>query len=286
MGIPAPRFDYDAMATPGGIGQGLAGLGGALANAAARRRQAAVDEQRLAQQQQGMAQQQANSDRGFDEGRRQFDARQINDGKRLGLEGLRVENETRRVGLAGLPNMVDEARIRNLDASTKRMGDPSRATPAKDPRIIPPAVWNQLDQAALEETDAEINRIKLSPEYTKEVADSKGFVFGLGAGPAPRDLNAQREQLLRQNRERRGLSAVQPWQGGSTSTPANASPAAAGTLRKRVAGAYGAQIPPDVLARLAEAEAGDEDAILDVEEALSGGVMVDPEEDPTTLLGQ
>ncbi len=292
MGIPAPSFNYDALNAQGGLGQGLAALTGSLANAAAKRQQAEALMRQNDVQRQGLERLRSNDVIGQENAKRQgleqvrqFNEKQGLERDRYDMQGLEALARQGQQGMEADSRMgVDKARIENLNADTYRKQHPNPASQAKDPRVIPPSVWNQLDTSANQETDAEINRQKLSPEYAAEVAASKG-TFGMFKGPAPRNLDQIRVQLLQANRERRGLTQHQPWMDAPGAIPANAAPAAAGDLRKRVMGAYGTNIPPDVAARLKDAEDGDGDAVKDLEDALSGGATVAPDEDPTNLLG-
>lgn len=290
MAIPAPRFDYEALATPGGIGQGLAALGGALANAAARRRQAEAMEMKAAADQQGLARLQSNDVINRENRRREF-------GEQMRQGDERIKLEEKRIGLAGLAKPltpVDDARIRNLDASTERLKRPAGlASLARDPRIIPAAVWNQLDQEASAEAMDAVNRRKLDPAHRAALDASKPGWFSGPAGPAPMNDEQYREEVLRKARERRGLHLPQPWQAGPAAAEgkstapiaAQNAPTGVGTLRKRALAAYGNAVDDEVLAAIAAAEAGDEEAAAQLEEMLAPGKPLAPEEDPTTLLG-
>ncbi len=285
MGIPAPSFNYDALNAQGGLGQGLAALTGSLANAAAKRRQAEADMRQADIQRQGLERLRSNDVIGQENAKRQGleQVRQFDEAQGLRRDQYEMQG-LEALARQGQQGMVDAARIRNYDADTQRKMRPTAQSQARDPALIRPGEWNQLDQQALQETEAEINRQKLSPEYAAEVSAAKG-TFGMFKGPPARNLDQIRQQLLDANRKRRGLDRHQPWMDGQGSVPAAAAPAAAGNLRQRATAAFGGKLPPDVLSRLAEAEAGDPDAIQDVEESLSGGAPVAPDDDPTKLLG-
>lgn len=270
MRIPTPSFDYNSLATPGGVGQGLASIAGAVVNARATQNKANAEAQGLARLEKRDQEDRILRERELAERSRANMAGEDLRKQELGLRGL--ESAGRGAvnvakGLGSLfPNAKDQALTRKYNAEADRALRPPQPNAARDPSLIPAAVWNQLDQEATNEATDAMNRYKLSPEYTTALGASKAW---FNKGPVPESPEQRFEKALQEARERRGLTRPQPWQTGQQPTPANAMPAAAGNIRSRVSGLFGGAIPPDWEQSIMEAEAGDAEALQQLEEMLA-----------------
>lgn len=193
--IPAPRFDYQAAATPGGIYQGLGALANAATTAVAVNRKAkqdqAIVEQQAAQEAQkqamGLARIQAEDAqraRAFELQQADYTRRAAHDEGMMGIAKLRAENEHQRYlnPVAPLSRALppEEAEYKKALAEKAR----ADAGAAKNKPATPPVtVSNQIDienmamKQAQAEMDAQAAAIRAArnaytgkPEYQTQTA--------------------------------------------------------------------------------------------------------------------
>lgn len=292
MRLPAPRIDYDAIATPGGIGAGLGNLVGSLAQARAMRQRTAADQAGLARlrERDAMADQRAQEEMAlrqaqFDETKRSNLAGENIRTQEAGARGLAaLAGGARSLG-SGLASFMDpekQARVRYLQARTERLGQP---TPISSESYVGAL---KLKQAAV---DA-LNSAKMtSPKDFQPTSEGEWNPLVENRQlPPKRDYEAE----LRAINENPEWGAIinryqdQIKRGGQqAAAPVNAMPTAASTIRKRVVAAYGGAVPPEVEQSILEAEGNDLESLQQLEEMLNGSASpaVAPA-DPNDLLGQ
>ena len=292
MGIPAPSFNYNSLATPGGIGQGLASLGGALADASARRRQTELDNAKLDFEKQGLARLQSN-----DVANRSQEAMRFQES----VNNNRAHDEfqqgelTRQNGLAALANTrynADAARQKTLDAAAvtergyqhERQGKldasqealnaahakhyaTSMPSVARDPFALRPETYLEGAKLAAQRAQARVAQEELSPEYRDQVAASKTW---FNKGPVPATPASKSDAYYQEELGKLGLPAKPPaWhttaQAGNTESHVTPS---APSLRDQITALYGSNLHPDIAKSLAEAETGDKDSEAQLRELL------------------
>lgn len=291
MGISAPSFDYNSLATPGGIGQGLASLGGALADASARRRQAEVEQARLDFEKQGLARLQAN-----DLANRSQQAMQFQDSvnHNRAQEEYQQGQLKRQDGLAALANTrynADAERQKTLDAAAvmergyqhERQGkldasamefNAARAkhyatampSVARDPFALRPETYLEGAKVAAKRAQDRISQEEMSPEYQNQVKESQKWGFGglRSVGAAPASPASKYDAYYQEEIGKLGLPAKPPVWHSSTpvqtgNTDSHVTPSAP-SLRDRVTALYGNDLHPDIEKSLAEAETGDQES--------------------------
>ena len=283
MGIPAPRIDYNSLATPGGIGQGLAALGDSVIRARIARNKADQDAQGLARMESRDAKLAAQNEARLAEEGRHNRAIESTKQQELDLRGLESFGAGVKNFAGGLSKFADPtaaARVRHLDSMTaKNMRPPA---PPKIPEVGE-AAYSVARRALADQEEGLRNESRTNPDFQGAPAG----IFS-AAVPAKRNLQTELQQLretsddakivreyMRQMEEhakaRASGSAVPPGgpsgPGGSQAPiPATAIPASVGALRKRVTQLYGGTIPPEVEQSLMEAEEGDADSAQQLEE--------------------
>jgi hypothetical protein len=297
MGIPAPRIDYNSLATPGGVGQGLAALGDSVIRARIARNKADQDAQGLARMEKRDSMLAAQNAARLEEDGRHNRAVEATQQQELGLRGLStfgagVKNVTSAIG-GGLSKMMDptaQARVRYLDSMTqKNLRQPEQKIPE-----VGEAAYSVARRALADQEAALQGEARTNPDF-QEVP---GMTRWNAVTPAKRNLQTELQQLretsddakivreyMRQMEEhakaRTAKAAVPPGGpngpgGAQAPAPATVIPAGAGSIRKRVTQLYGGAIDADLEASIAEAEMGDAESLQQLEELFAP--VAQPEE--------
>ena len=279
--IPAPRLDYNSLATPGGIGQGMAGLMGSILQARALQNTAAVKQQGLAQME--------------DRNARQYMGQQADRQERgranLANEALRGQEIAARNGMSSLPpSAMEVARTKLIEAQTLRALRPPvpRAVAAPKPRDgISPEAYAGLERNIADGV-AELRKDTLL--HPSQFQATKNWFSP--DEPAQRNIEDEVQAYTKERRETMGLNRRQPCQGGQpeqVAQPAWVAPAPAASatgIRARITALYGGMLDPDTEQSVLEAEEGDPDALEQLEEMLQGTAPAIAPQDPNDLLGQ
>lgn len=258
-----PRINFNTLTTPGGIGQGLQGLVGAIDKSSVDRARIAEAEQQRQFQQQGLArlQEQDAANAGFrqqefGERQRHNKVAEANQQAETGLRGLQSFGQGA-LNVAKLfqgPSAVDHARAdmytSAAEKNRRQVRDPTTLSAADETRRLVLVA----DDLGRWDTQAMLN-----PDYSP----GKKPFFG-DAPPPAKNKDADRAAYEAERRAYYGIG-----QGGAPAQ--NQAPAA--NLRAQVEARFPQGIPPEWEQSLLEAEANDQDAILQLTEELAKGAQ-------------
>lgn len=264
MRIPAPSFDYNSLATPGGVGQGLASIAGAVINARAMQNKAEAERQGLARLEQRDREDRMLRSAELDERARANKATENFRQQELGLRGLESFGRgaaTVGKGIAGLfPDAKTAAQIDHL----KSMAEKNRRPPAPRPAPVMSHEARVGYLKLLEQAKADLQAKAMTDPRYKPTKNWGGWGDDT---PAERSLEQELKDLEQTHPAAIALREATANQ--QAPAPASAMPAAAGNLRARVSGLFGGAIPPDWEQSIMEAEAGDAEALQQLEEMLA-----------------
>lgn len=247
MRIPAPSFDYNSIATPGGVGHGLQALAGSLINARATQNKANAEAQGLARLEQRDQNEMRMGMSRMDEQNRSNLANEEIRRQELGMRGLEsfgrgAANVAK--GIGGLfPDPKTAAQIDHL----KSMAEKNRRPPA--PKTTPPMSHEARVGylKLLEQAKADLQAKAMTDPRYKPTKNWGGWGDDT---PAERNLEQELKDLEQNHPAAIALREAKERE----QAPANAAPAAAGNLRARVSARFGGKIPPDWEQSLMEAE--------------------------------
>ena len=197
MGIEAPRFDFQSLNAPGGIGQGLGALSSALIDAQGRRRQNEMDQARLDFEKQGLARLQANDLANRSQQAMQFqegvNSHRADEEYRTGQlkrqDGLAALADTRykegekrqvvqdrlaaeeRTYQHGRTDKIDVANIGKNNAEAEHYRKMVPSVPADHTKLTP-ATYAQLSQIAQKRAQARVDAEMFDPQYIKDKANA------------------------------------------------------------------------------------------------------------------
>jgi len=287
--IPAPRFDYQAAATPGGIYQGLGALAGAASEAFAVNRKAKQD-QAIAEQaamreerkhQQGLARiaaQDAQYERTYTGQQDAANRTAQHQNSMLGIAQQRLQNEQEHrmnppARQAPMLSPEDQEYRRSL--TERNRAETERLKNQAPPLGRPPT---PAEQIRMDEIDADAYAAQevekwVGQENAARAANHGGGWFS-GAAPTVNLVErSQRKDAIRTQRLaelQRSRNKTAP-QGGVSGLPQGRS----SFLRQEALKRFGGQLPAEVEMSLQEAENGDTDSQDELEELLMPRRQVD-----------
>ena len=265
MRIPAPSFDYNSIATPGGVGHGLQALAGSIINARATQNKANAEAQGLARLEQRDQNEMRMGMSRMDETNRSNLANEEIRRQELGLRGLESAGRGAANFAKGVAGMFPDAKTAAQIDHLKSMAEKNRRPPP--PKTTPPMSHEARVGylKLLEQAEADLRNQAVVNAKDFQPQDVEWDIFSPDL-PAKRNLEKELAELRQTHPAAIALREAKERE--QAPVPANAAPNAAGTLRARVSARFGGKIPPDWEQSLMEAEGNDVESQQQLEEML------------------
>lgn len=272
MRIPAPSFDYNSLATPGGVGHGLASIAGAVVNARATQNKANVDAQGLARLERRDQEDRALRAAEMEERTRANAANEDIRKQELGLRGLESFGRGAVNVGKGLGSLISGPKEAAQIDHLKSMAEKNRRPPVPK---APPQLGHEARvgyMKLLEQAKADLRSQAVTNPKAFAPRDVEWDILSPDL-PAERNLEAELAELDKTHPAAIALRDA---------TVNQQAPVAAGNLRARVSARFGGKLPPEWEQSLMEAEAGDAESMQQLEEMMG----VAPQDSDDLLGGQ